>query len=208
MQFSHPIRALILVLIVASPLLAVEHVDPDAFRSVAARLEVHKPSGWHFQSLESVYANRAMVKMNDEEFQEAIEQMASAPLLIATKHEEPYDNLNPTFQVIVRPAGPVEGKTGVEILQLVEPTFKAQFADFTFVDKIRETSVSEQQAARMTVRYTLKTHDGREFPTQATIVMVPRGKVLYQFGFSGPPDGPDAITTEMDSVLTSVKFVE
>lgn len=61
---------------------------------------------------------------------------------------------------------------------------------------------------RLTVRYTLKTRDGREFPTKATIVMIPRGKVLYQFGFSGPPEGPDAITTEVDAVLTSVRFVE
>ena len=188
--------------------MASEPTDPDLFRSEAARLELRKPSEWHFQSLQSVLENRAAVKTNDEAFQKAIEQMATSPLVIAAKHEEPYDKLNPSFQVIVRPAGPLEGKTGAEILRLVEPTLKAQFADFRSVEEIRETSVSGQQAARLSARYTLKTRDGREFQTQATIVIIPRGKVLYQFGFSGPPDGPDAIGTEVDAVLASVKFIE
>jgi hypothetical protein len=48
--------------------------------------------------------------MNDEEFQKAIEQLGTAPLLIATKYQEPVRQMNPSFQLIVRPAGPLEGK--------------------------------------------------------------------------------------------------
>ena len=208
MRFRFPSRPSVLLLSLAPLLLAGAPTDQDAFRSDAARLELRKPSGWHFQSIETALANRATVKMNDKEFQKAIEQMASAPIVIASKHAEPYDKLNPSFQVIVRPAGPLEGKTGSEILGMIEPTLKAQFADLTSVGAIRETSVGGKRAARLTIRYTLRTQDGREYPTQATLVTIPRGKVLYQFGFSGPPDGPDAITTEVDTVLASVRFVE
>ena len=208
MNFAHLPRLSVLVSLLAPALFAAEQADPDAFRSDAARLELRKPSGWQFQSLEAVLANRASVKMKDEEFQQAIEQMAHAPLVVATKHPEPYDKLNPTVQVLVRPAGPLEGKTGVEILRWVQPTLEAQFADFAAVKGIQETTVAGTPAARLTIRYTLQTREGRELPTQATIVMVPRGKVLYQFGFSAPPQGPDALTNEVDTVLASVKFVE
>ena len=208
MNIAHLPRLSVLVSLLAPALFAAEQADPDAFRSDAARLEVRKPSGWQFQRLEAVLANRASVKMKDEEFQQAIEQMAHAPLVVATKHPEPYDKLNPTLQVLVRPAGALEGKTGVEILRLVQPTLEAQFADFAAVKGIQATTVAGTPAARLTIRYTLQTREGRELPTQATIVMVPRGKVLYQFGFSAPPQGPDALTNEVDTVLASVKFVE
>lgn len=208
MRIARGIRTLVLLIVLASPVLAAGKPDPDAFRSDAARIELRKPAGWHFQTLESAFANRAAVKMNDEEFQKAVAQMASAPLVVATRHVEPYDSLNPSFQVIVRPLGTLEGRSGVEILRVVEPALRANFADFATVDSIRATSVAGQPAARMTIRYTLRTQDDREYPTRATLVMVPRGKVLYQLGFSGPPTGPDAIASEVDSVLASVRFLD
>jgi hypothetical protein len=182
--------------------------DEDLFRSDAARVEMKKPKGWRFTSLESALANRAKAKMKDEDFQKAIEENASAPIMIVTKHEEPYDQLNPTIQLIVRPTGPLAGQSGVQILALVQPMLAQQFADFTVVAEPNEATVGKQTAGRMTMRYTLKTKDGGEFPTQATIVMIPKGAVLYQLGFSGPPEGDDAFGKELEDVLASVKFLE
>lgn len=200
-------KCAVLVLVIGV-CIGADQVDSDLFRSDVARIELRKPSGWHFQSLESLIQNRASVKLNDEEFRKAIERMATTPLMIVTRHQEPYESLNPSLQVLARPSGPLAGKTGGDILRLVEPTLRAQFADFTSVEEIHDVTVGGQAASRLTARYTLKTKDGREFPTQATIVVVPRGAVIYQFGFSGPPEGPDALTGEVDAVLQSVNFLE
>lgn len=208
MNLDRVVVALALSALAAAPLPATEKPHPDRFRSDVARIALHKPAGWHFQTLETAYASRAAVKLNDAEFQEAVARLASAPLLVATRHAEPYDSLNPSLQVLVRPLGTLEGRSGAEILRLIEPALRANFAEFTTVDSIRAVAVSGLPAARLTMRYLLRTQDEREYPTQATIVVVPRGKVLYQFGFSGPPTGPDAITTEVDSVLASVRFLE
>lgn len=197
--------ALLLVLL-ASPLHAKPKHDPDLFRSEVARLALRKPAGWTFQTLQTALENRAKVKLKDAEFEQALTQLASAPLMIAMRHSEPYEKLNPTVQVIVRPAATLEGKSGVEIMTMVAPALARQFADFAMVDSVRAVTVGERPGARMTVRYTLKTQDGREFPTQATIVMIPRGKALYQIGFSGPAEGPEVIGTEVDSVLASIRF--
>ena len=187
---------------------AGELEDPDLFRSEIAKIEIRKPEGWHFQSLETAIENRAAVKMNDEEFQKMVQQLATTPLLVVSRHEEPYDKLNPTIQLLLRPAGPLEGKTGTEILQLVVPTLQAQFADFETVEGIHQIEVSGQPGARLTIRYTLVTQEGLEYPTEATLVMIPQQTVLYQLGFSGPPEGLDAFAGEIDRVLESVRFIE
>jgi len=187
---------------------AVAAADPDLFRSDIAKFEMRKPEGWSFTSVQAAVENRADVKMKDEEFQKALERLASAPLVVAAKHEEPFDDLNPTIQVLVRPLGQMEGRSGVEILRVVMPALESQFEDFAVVEEASETRVAEAAAGRATVRYTLVTQDDREFPTQATLVMVPRGKILYQIGFSGPAEGPDAFTTEIDEVLATVRFLD
>jgi hypothetical protein len=200
----------LLAVLATSPVFAAtaKKADPDVFMSAAARIEFKKPKGWHLQSLETAFANRASVRMKDAEFQKAVEANGAAPIFIATKHEEPYEKLNATIQVICRPAGPLAGKSGVEILNAVLPGLAQQFADFETVDPVKEVVVGGQTGARMTMRYTLHTKDDQTFPTQSTIVMVPKGGVLYQFGFSGPPEGDDAVAPEIGAFLATVKFLK
>ncbi len=218
---SLPVAALaVLITLAASPLLAAEKAadkkpatakpaaDDDVFRSAAARIELRKPKGWHLQSLESTLANRASVRMKDEEFKQAIETQGASPIFIAAKHEEPFETLNPTIQVLCRPIGPLAGKSGVEILTMVVPVLERQFEEFEVVKPVHEVPVGGQKAGRVTTRYTLRTQDDRTFRTEATIVTVPRGIVLYQLGFSGPHEGEDAVASAIDPFLAAVKFLE
>ena len=66
------------------------------------------------------------------------------------------------------------------------PGLQRGFVDFALAEAAQEVMVGALAAARMTIRYILRTQDGREFPTQAVIVMVPGGRVQYPIGFSGP----------------------
>lgn len=196
---------LILLLAPAFSLLAGE--DDDTFRSDIAGIELAKPDGWHFQNLEVVARHRASVKLKDSEFQEAIEQLASAPLVVATKHPEPYESLNPSFQLLVRPLGQLQGSTGTELLNLVLPTLASNFEEFKLVEEISEIEVGGVLGATLTAEYVVQTLDGAVYPSRATIVVIPRESFLYQFGFSAPPSGPDALSREVKSVLSSVTFL-
>ena len=180
----------------------------SVFRSEMAGIEIQKPKDWHFADLQTVMENRASVKLKDEEFQELVQKMASAPLVAAMKHEEPYDALNPSFQVLVRPAATLEGKSGVDIMQIITPALSNAFANFKMVKPAHEIKVGGRSAGRMVISYTVEAPDGRAFASMATLVMVPRGKVIYQIGFSGPPEGPDKLTKEIDEILASVKWLE
>jgi hypothetical protein len=211
--------ALLLVLVLApvaapqdsprdSVALPPDSAQVNVFRSEMAGIEIAKPASWHFANLQSVMENRASVKMKDEDFQKQLAQLATAPLVAATKYEEPYEALNPSFQIIVRPAATLEGKSGLEIMHLVEPGLRNNFSDFKVIEAARECVVSGRPAGRLSASYTVASQDGRTFPTRTTLVMIPRGKVLYQIGFSGPAEGPDMLTKEIEEILGSIKWLD
>ncbi|HET9235108.1 MAG TPA: hypothetical protein VFP10_13295 [Candidatus Eisenbacteria bacterium] len=180
----------------------------NVFRSEMARIEIRKPAAWYFADLESMMEHRASVKLKDEDFQKALTTMASAPLVAAMKYEEPYESLNPSFQVLVRPAATLEGKSGVEILSMIQGGLANAFENFKVVQPVSEIKVGGRLGGRLVATYTVATQDGLEFPTRSTLVLIPRGKVIYQIGFSGPPEGPDKLTGEIDEILASVKWLE
>jgi hypothetical protein len=135
-------------------------------------------------------------------------QIGSEALVVATKHEEPYDKLNPSIQMLTRPLGPWEGRSSIEILSALLSALGSQSQDLEVIDKPHVVDVAGQSAARATVRYTGLARDGQEYPTQATVVIVARRNVVYKLGFLGTPEGPDLLMKEVDSVLGTVRFLE
>lgn len=196
--------------IAALALAAGMHADEseNLFRSEVAGIQLAKPDGWSFQNLETVARHRASAKLKDSELQKAIVQMASAPVVVATMHPEPYESLNPSFQLLVRPLGQLQEITGEEVLEKVIPTLENLFAEFRLVEEISAVAIDGVPGARMTAEYVVETQEGVVYPTRATIVVVPRGSYLFQFGFSAPPEGPDAITDEVETTLASVDFLD
>lgn len=182
--------------------------DDRLFRSEAASFEVRIPDGWHLQGVAPAIEDRVPAKMENDDFERYMRQIASEALIVATKHEEPYGKLNPSFQMLMKPLGPYEGKSGIEILSAVLSALGSQVQNFEVIDKPREIDVSGQPAARATVRYTRIAQDGREYPAEATMVIAARGNVVYKLGFSGAPEGPDLLTEEIDSVLRTVRFLD
>ena len=182
--------------------------NPSVFHSDMARIEIQKPASWHFADLQSVVAARASARLDDEVFLETVKRMAKKPLVAATKHEASYAGLNPSFQLIVRPALSMEGKSGSEILELYIPRLKQAFTEFKVVKEPYLITVGGRPGGQMVVSYTITTQDGQKLPSTSTVVMVPNGKVVYQIGFTCPPEGPDKLGKDIDQVLASVKWLD
>lgn len=194
----------IVVALVGMAVLAAE--TPDRLENPTAGIVVVKPTGWHVGTIQQVEANRAKVRMNDEELQKAIAQSASAPLFVFTRHAEPYDSLNPSIQVALRPLGPLVGRSAVEIMQVaVEPLRKA-FKDFRLVSEISATTVSGLPAAYMKGAYTLVTQDGREYPTLSRLWIIPRGSFMFFIGMGSPQEGPDVSEDEFTAFMKSLEI--
>lgn len=183
-------------------------VDANRFHSPTAGFTALKPAGWRFASMEQVAANRAVARLKDKELEEQVRQRASAPLVVIMKHQEPYEDLNPSAQVVVRPLGQLAGKTAVELLRLVVPSIQRAMADFAFVDPVRETTVGERPAATMKATYTVSNPAGREFKTLSCLWIVPRGAFMFLISMSGPQQGPDVSEAEFKSILDSIRIEE
>ena len=124
-KLTLPWTRCIVIALVGTTTLAAEATD--RLENPTAGIVVVKPTGWHVGTIQQVEANRAKVRMNDEELQKAIQQSASAPLFVFTRYPEPYDGLNPSIQVALRPLGPLVGRTPVEIMQVAVGPLKKAF---------------------------------------------------------------------------------
>src|ERR1041385_5081884 len=181
----------------------------DTFRSEVAKIEIQRPPGWHFQNPEAAVKNSARAKATTAETQEALNRLGTSPLVVVTKHSEPYKTLNPTLYVIIRSGTQFPGQSAMEITRSIKAGISNVYSQFQVVDDIRSYKVSGYNGGRMTVQYLSATRDGREFANGSTFVFIPRASVLYQLSISAPPDGTDALDETMrDRILRLVHFLE
>lgn len=206
MHYLRFLACLVLVQVSLPAAAADSAVNTNRFHSPTAGFTVVKPAAWQFASMEQVATNRAIARLKDKELEEQIRQKANAPLVVILKHPEPHDALNPSVQVMVRPVGPLEGKTAVELMRLVVPTIQRAMADFEFVDAIRETQVGDMPAAYMKAKYTVANPEGREFKTLSRLWIVPRRSFMFLISASGPQTGPDVSETEFKAILDSIQI--
>ena len=181
----------------------------DTFRSEVAKIEIQRPPGWHFQNPEAAVKNSARAKATTAETQEALNRLGTSPLVVVTKHPEPYKTLNPTLYVIIRSGTQFPGQSAIEITRSIKAGISSVYSQFQVVDDVRPYKLSGYDAGRMTVQYLSATRDGREFANRSTFVFLPRGSLLYQVSISAPPDGTDALDeTARDQILRLVHFLE
>jgi hypothetical protein len=130
---------------------------------------------------------------------------ANPPLAMVTKHPEPYPDINASFQLGFRPLGGLEGRSAVELMEILLPPLKAAYADFEVVEPISSTTVGGLPAARIGIRYSLKTADGGVFPTRSDLIVVPRGKFMFFIGMGRKPDDSEA-AREQQAIVTSLEI--
>jgi len=180
--------------------------NEDTFRNPTAGFSITKPKGWVFATTEQIATNRANVRLKDKELEEQMRQRASAPLIAIMKHVEPYDNLNPSAQVLLRPLGQLEGKSALELMNIIIPSTQRAMVDFQFVEEIQERVVGGQKAAYAKSKYTVTNAEGRTFPTLSRLWLIPRGKFMFMISMSGTQEGEDVSEREFAEILKSIKI--
>lgn len=185
---------------------ASEAVKPEVFHHAGAGFSITKPADWKYMSPEMVANAQKSVKLNDAELEEMLKKNANAPLVVLTRYQEPYPTLNPSVSVTVIPL-PVEGMEPKEVLKLSTEMMKRIYPDLTYVDEIQDTNVDDLNGAYAKVKYTVKVQD-QQFPTTARMWLVPRGKVMFTVGMSGPQEGPDVSEEKFSEILKSIKITK
>lgn len=183
----------------------VAAADSNRFESPTAGIAFVKPGPWIFVSMQAALENRERVRLDDAELDKQMKEQANPPLAVVMKHAEPYPDINPSFQVGLRPLGTLEGKSATELVEVALSGMSKMYADFKLVAPVTETEVGGLPAARASIHYTLKTTEGGAYPTWSDIVVVPRGKFMFFVGM-GRKQGDMVATAELEQTLRSIEI--
>lgn len=129
---------------------------------------------------------------------------STAPLVVMMKYPEPYDDLNPSFKINIKPLGQLKGVDPKQILHLILPQFKKIFQDFALAQEPMDTIVAGLNASYMRINYSLSIPDGRKFPTASEIWVVPRGNFFFMLGAGTRQDEKTGSRNEITKILNSV----
>jgi hypothetical protein len=203
MKFSDVV--LILLIVFSGNLYAGQ---PDVFSNPTVGFEVTKPAEWHYVTAAQNLENIKAIKLNDEEFREAILKYASAPLVAMTKFPEPYEDLNPSFKVNIKPYGQLKGKQPTELIYLVIPQFTKAFKDFILAQPPVEVKVSGISSAYARMNYTLEAPGFSSLPTTSELWIVPWGDYFFMIGAGTRQDEKTGKRKEIEAILKTVKIAQ
>lgn len=177
---------------------------PEIFHHAGAGFSITKPADWKYLSPEMVQQAKMSAKMEDKELEAMIKNNPNSPMVVMTRYPEPYPTLNPSVSVTMV-ALPVEGMEPKEVLTLSTQMLKRMYPDMAYVDQVQDSNVDGINGAYAKVSYTMTAGD-RQFPTLTRMWLVPRGKVMFTVGMSGPLDGPDVSEDKFGEILKSIKI--
>ncbi len=187
-------------------LLSVSAIADNAneFESATVGFKVTKPNDWQFVTAEENLENLRNIRMNDKEFHQLMLKYSTAPLVAMMKHPEPFDDLNPSFKVNIKPLGQFKGSDPKQILHMLVPQFEKMFQDFSLVQPPKEVKVAGLDAAYIRINYSLAIPDGRLFPTASELWIVPRGDYFFFIGAGTRQDEKTGTRAEIKDILSSV----
>jgi hypothetical protein len=178
----------------------------NTFSSVTAGFSVIKPDEWHFLTAEQNMENIERMQLDDEEFKQAMLKYPTAPLVAMVKYQEPFDDLNPSFKVNIKPIGNLKDVDPKTILNMMSGQLQNVLRDYKIVQEPIDTRVSGLKAATMTVNSTMVAPDGREFPITSDFWVVPRGEFFFMLGCGSRQDEKTGTRAELLEILETKKI--
>lgn len=180
--------------------------ETNAFSNPTLGFAVTKPAHWQVVSAEGYAENLGRVKLEDEEFQEKMQKYAQVPFIAFMKYPEPYDDVNPSFKVNIKPLGQFLGKDSKEIINTLLPTFKQAFRDFQIIEGPMDVNISGIKSAYVRIHYTMAIPDGRTFPTCSELWIIPRGNSFFMIGIGRRQDASAEDLEDIKQIVSSIKI--
>jgi hypothetical protein len=178
----------------------------EVFSNPTAGLQMDKPDDWHYVTAAQNLENIKALKLSDEEFHAAIQQYATAPLVAITKYKEPFDDVNPSFKINIKPYGQLKGRRPGDLITMLFPQFERAFKSFQLVQAPTNVVVSGIPSAYARMNYVMETPDGGSFPITSELWIVPRGDYFLMLGAGTRQDEKTGTRKEIEAILSSVKI--
>ena len=196
----------LLAILQLAPACSEVSTDENVFKNEIFGLSVVKPDEWNFINTEEHIENLKRVELKDKELQQLIIKNSNKPLVSMMKYQEPFDGLNPSFNIKINSLEELPGDKPVEIINLMLPQFQGFFKDYELIKEPEEIDLSGHKAAYTKIYYSLQTKGGREFPTCSELWIVPRGKFFFMIGAGTRQDEKTGKRSEIQKILESLKI--
>jgi hypothetical protein len=157
---------------------------PNVFRDASAGFEVTKPADWHWFE-----AERGGRKV----------------LVAFSKYVEPYDDLNPSFEVVVEPTSTLEGKGVLVALRTMLEAQRRELGGRVETEP-RLIDVAGKQAAYARLDYDAVLPDGRTLPVAVETWVVPAGQRVFFLDAGTRPDEKTGSRDEIAAIVRSVRI--
>jgi hypothetical protein len=175
--------ALALGLSLATPAHADDPAKAEVFKDAKTGFEIAKPEGWYY------FGRERRVR----------------PLVAFSKYREPYDDLNPSFEVHVRPIADLQGMGLPEglrpILEMQRSVLGARVAQGPSV-----AEVAGKQAAYARLEYTAETPEGLELPVTSQLWAVPDGDHFFLVDAGTRQDEKTGTRKEIEAILRTIRI--
>ena len=144
--------------------------------------------------------------MTDAEFQSLVIKLSSAPIFMISKYREPYDDLNPSVKITVRPAGRVNSGSLLAVAKSTVAVVAKMVGKVDSIEGPKSLQFSGFPAAYAVIDFTLETQDGRQFPTQSQMWFVLKGDLLFMVGAGTRQDEMTGSRQEVQRVIDSIRL--
>lgn len=176
----------------------------DTYVNPTLGIKVTKPSGWQYVTAEQNAENLARGHLKDEHAAARVRETATAPLVAMVKHPEPYEDLNPSFKIHVKPLQHLPADDPKKLLGVIAGPLSDMFNDYTVVTPPTDTTVAGLKAAYLKIHYSLTDPDGRSFQTCSELWVVPRGRFFFMIGAGTRQDEATGTRSEIRAIINSL----
>jgi hypothetical protein len=187
-------------------LLVGDAADTNTYSNPTLGISVTKPKDWHFATLEEHRENLGRATFKDEDFKKMVQKYSTTPVVVMMKYREPYDDVNPSFKINIKPLGNLPANKPTAILSLLVPTFEKNFKDFEMIVGPKEINVGKENAAYMKVNYNMEVEEVGKFPVCSELWIITRGTHFYMLGAGTRQDEKTGKREEIQKILESIRF--
>jgi hypothetical protein len=200
------LRTTVLLMLHLICLVSTSFASDNTYTNEIVGIEITKPKGWFFMSNGEITENRQRVSLDDKDFEKRLKERARLPIVAFCKYKNPETRLDvsPAVNVVFSNLGELMAMKPDNILRELCNSLEKQFSDFKYILSPTITKLSNKDAAKTIVNYTLVNQSGYIFKVRSEMWIVPKKNRVLIIGMAAPAQGPDQSEVEFEAVLKSI----
>ncbi len=147
--------------------------------------------------------------MQDKAFQEKLVKNSSLPLVVIAKYPEPYEDINPSVKIGIKPIEQLKEGDPKKTLELaILPSLKTAFKNFELDQYPIDVTISGLKAAYTRINYSLDVSGIGTFPMTSEFWIVPSGKYMFMIGAGIKKVEKDEARKEIRNIIDSIVITQ